>query len=145
MAEYLKDFLVFKKGGKVIFSTCSGLIKDSLLFGGFIEALNSFYNLSLNDDLYQIEGHKFRITFLSKSETQFVGISLIDVNRNKVLEELEFLSNRFLELFPEIENKKYENDVRVFHKFFLEINNTRKIHTGKEFESNYLTYLLEDW
>lgn len=129
----------------MIFSTTSGLIKDTLLFGGFIEALNSFYNISLNDDLYQIEGIKYRITFLTKSDTQFIGISLMNVNRNKALDELEFFTTRFLELFPEIQNKKYENDVRVFQKFFLEINKTRKSYTGKEFESNYLTYLLEDW
>jgi len=145
LVEYLKDFIVFKEGGKVVFSTNSTLIKDPLLFGGFLEALTSFYNISLNDDLYQIEGMKFRITFLMKAETQFIGISLMNTNRNKALEELEYFTNRFIELFPEIQKKRYENDVRVFQKFFLEINKTKKDYMGKQFESNYLTYLMEDW
>ena len=136
---------MLKEGGKVIYSTNSEIIKDQLLFGGFIEALNSFYSISLNDDLYQIEGSRYRITFLSKLECQFVGISSMNVNRNEALEELELFTNRFIEMFPEIIDRENDNDVRVFHRFNSEISKTKKDYLVKQYESNYISYLLEDW
>ena len=145
MVEYLKDFLVLKEGGKVIYSTNSEIIKDQLLFGGFIEALNSFYSISLKDDLFQIEGSRYRITFLSKLACQFVGISSMNVNKNKAWEELEHFSNRFIEMFPEIIDQENDNDVRVFHRFNSEIVKTKKDYLVKQYESNYISYLLEDW
>jgi hypothetical protein len=71
----------------------------------------------------------------------------MNVSCNDALEELQFFTSRFIELFPEILNKDNENDVRVFQRFNSEIIKPKKGYLGKEFESNYLSYLLEseDW
>ena len=145
--EYLREFIVLKEGGKVLYCNSSELIKDEILFGGFLEAINSFYNISLKDDLRQIEGIVLRISFLTKLGCQFVGISSMNVSCNDAIEELQFFTNRFIELFPEILNKDNENDVRIFQRFNSEIIKTKKDYLGKGFESNYLSYLLEseDW
>lgn len=126
MAEYLQDFLVLKDGGKVIFSTVSEIIQDQLLFGGFLEAINTIFNIALQDELHTIEGGQYRITFYTKSDYQFIGISSMKVDYNQAAGELKFFANKFVEQFKDRSPENSNNDVRVFQCFTSEFKKSKK-------------------
>lgn len=124
VVEYLQDFLIIKDGGKVIFSTASDIISDEVLFGGFLEAIKGFYNLSLKDELLSIEGKKYRITFLLKEELEFIGISRSNINESRALKELQFFTDMFLSKYHDIMLKCNGTDVRKYKSFETYIKKT---------------------
>ena len=124
MVEYLQDFLIIKDGGKVIFSTASEIITDEVIFGGFLEAIKGFYNLSLEDELLSIEGRKYRITFILKEELEFIGISQSNVNETRAHRELEFFTDMFLSKYHDIMSKCNGTDVRKYKSFETYIKKT---------------------
>ena len=124
MVEYLQDFLIIKDGGKVIFSTASDIITDEVIFGGFLEAIKGFYNLSLEDELLSIEGRKYRITFILKEELEFIGISRSIVSETRAHQELEFFTDMFLSKYHDIMAKCNGTDVRKYKSFEKYIKKT---------------------
>lgn len=122
--EYLQDFLIIKDGGKVIFSTASEIITDEVIFGGFLEAIKGFYNLSLEDELLSIEGRKYRITFILKEELEFIGISRSIVSETRAHRELEFFTDMFLSKYHDIMLKCNGTDVRKYKSFETYIKKT---------------------
>jgi hypothetical protein len=124
VVEYLQDFLIIKDGGKVIFSTASDIISDEVIFGGFLEAIKGFYNLSLEDELLSIEGKKYRITFLLKEELEFIGISRSNINESRALKELQFFTDMFLTKYHDIMIKCNGTDVRKYKSFETYIKKT---------------------
>ncbi|MFX1405814.1 MAG: hypothetical protein ACFFBW_02570 [Promethearchaeota archaeon] len=121
--NFLLDFIVSKEGGKVIYSTDSKLdiVKDVLLFGGFLEAINNCYNHALIDNLKKIEGCHYRISFMVKKDFQFIGLSSIETDPIFVKMEFEYYAYKFTKLFQNKLSNISENDVRVFKKFNNEI------------------------
>ncbi|MFW9936310.1 MAG: hypothetical protein ACFFD5_01565 [Candidatus Thorarchaeota archaeon] len=121
--NFLLDFIVSKEGGKVIYSTDSKLdiVKDVLLFGGFLEAINNCYNHALIDNLKKIEGCHYRISFMVKKDFQFIGLSSTETDPIFVKMEFEYYAYKFTKLFQNKLSNISENDVRVFKKFNNEI------------------------
>ncbi|MFX1259839.1 MAG: hypothetical protein ACFFAN_18465 [Promethearchaeota archaeon] len=121
--NFLLDFIVSKEGGKVIYSTDSKLdiVKDVLLFGGFLEAINNCYNHALIDNLKKIEGCHYRISFMVKKDFQFIGLSSIETDPIFVKMEFEYYAYKFTKFFQNKLSSISENDVRVFKKFNNEI------------------------
>jgi len=126
LVDYLLDFLVIKDGGKVIFSTPSKIITDELLFGGFLEALNTFYNLSLKDELILIEGRSYRILFLIKEDIQFIGITKSLSDQKKARKELKFFCQRFMSKYSSELSNSNGTDVREFKNFDSDISKSVK-------------------
>jgi len=124
VVEYLQDFLIIKDGGKVIFSTASDIIRDEVLFGGFLEAIKGFYNLSLEDELLSIEGRKYRITFVLKEDLEFIGISRSLTDESRAVKELEFFTDMFLSKFHDIMKSCNGTDVRKYKSFDMYIKKT---------------------
>ncbi|MEJ2294278.1 MAG: hypothetical protein P8Y23_05865 [Candidatus Lokiarchaeota archaeon] len=126
MVDFLQDFLVIKDGGKVIFSTPFKIITDELLFGGFLEAINTFYNLTLKDELISIRGRNYLILFLIKGDLQFIGITKSTQPEKKAWKELEFFCHRFINEFRHELSLSNGTDVRTFQKFDSEISKSVK-------------------
>jgi len=126
LVEYLQDFLVLKDGGKVIFSTVSEIIQDQLLFGGFLEAVNTIFTVALRDELQCIEGKRYRIAIFNKGEFQFIGISDMAVESDQTIGELRFFANRFVNQFEDSFPDNGDNDVRIFQCFNNQLNKSRK-------------------
>jgi hypothetical protein len=126
LVDFLQDFLVFKDGGKVIFSTPFKIITDELLFGGFLEAINTFYNLTLKDELISIRGRKYRILFLIQGDLQFIGITKSSQGEKKAWKELKFFCHRFINKFHHELSLSNGTDVRSFQKFDSEISKSVK-------------------
>ena len=124
VVEYLQDFLIIKDGGKVIFSTASDIIRDEVLFGGFLEPIKGFYNLSLEDELLSIEGRKYRITFVLKEDLEFIGISRSLTDESRAVKELEFFTDMFLSKFHDIMKSCNGTDVRKYKSFDMYIKKT---------------------
>jgi hypothetical protein len=127
--NFLLDFIVSKEGGKVIYSTDSELdiVKDVLLFGGFLEAINNCYNHALIDKLKKIEGFQYRISFMVKENFQFIGISSMDTDPTFVKMEFEYYAYKFTKLFQSKLSTISDNDVRIFRKFNSEILDNKTI------------------
>ena len=124
LVEYLQDFLIIKDGGKVIFSTASDIITDEVLFGGFLEAIKGFYNLSLEDELLSIEGRKYRITFVLKEGLEFIGISRSLTDESRAVKELQFFTDMFLSKYHDIMQHCNGTDVRKYKSFETYIKKT---------------------
>jgi len=127
--NFLLDFIVSKEGGKVIYSTDSKLdiVKDVLLFGGFLEAINNCYNHALIDDLKKIEGYHYRISFIAKKDFQFIGISSVETDPVFVKMEFEYYAHKFTKIFQNKVATIPDNDVRIFRTFNNEILNNKTI------------------
>jgi hypothetical protein len=141
LVEYLQDFLIIKDGGKVIFSTSSDIITDEVLFGGFLEAIKGFYNLSLEDELLSIEGRKYRITFILKEGLEFIGISRSFINESRAHKELEFFTDMFLSKYHDIMVKCNGTDVRKYKSFETYIKKTINEIVFGQLERNLLPNL----
>lgn len=117
--KYLVDFLVVEEGGIVLFdhSTPSGQIKDAALFAGFLEAITTFFQMSLHDIIVDINGENVRISFFPYNSLLFVGIAKIKTPKSSCTKELRGLALKFIEQFKERLADLLEDDRSIYQEF----------------------------
>jgi hypothetical protein len=95
--KYLTDFLVVEEGGivKFSYSTKAGTITDENLFAGFLEAITTFFQLAIQDNIVDLNGKKTRISFYFEKGYLFVGIASINKPKANCTKELKRYAAEF--------------------------------------------------
>jgi len=131
----IEDFFILAEGGKVIFSRiCNQKIEEQLL-GGYLSAINGFFNIILDGDLKMINGTSYNINFIQKEKFQFIAISPYHAKNRKVRKELEYLVKRFFEKYDQKLLENCNMNVSVFESFIDTLNN-HKVESVYDFTTS---------
>ena len=124
MGKILNDIWILYESGVVVYSRVLEPRINPQLFGALMSALNLFAEQLSNGGITNFELSKLRFTIIKKKNFIFVANSLNKSKEKKVLNELNRISEKFFELYPEEVLEKWDNDINLFASFENEIKDS---------------------
>jgi len=124
MLQYIDDFWILKDSGIVLFHYQSYDEVDKNLFGAITIALNSYADLLSKGGLSYFQFISKKFTFIKKKDIIFVGKSSIKAKDKDVKRELNEISEKFLEYYPEEFVTKWNGNITIFSDFEKVLNNS---------------------
>ncbi len=125
MPQFLTDFLILSESGKVVFNEGNSFTIDEQLIGGFLFACISFHETLFVKELKSVEFKTHTIFFYKKDQFLFVGFSKKNVNSKAAQGNLEYLGDKFVEMYRNLP-EEWDSDLRRFRDFSQEVEKTKK-------------------
>ncbi|HEY0089267.1 MAG TPA: hypothetical protein VGB37_10510 [Candidatus Lokiarchaeia archaeon] len=122
--KVIQDLWICQDSGLVVFHRVFHEYVDANLFGGFMSALNAYSSALVEGGLSSFEIEQKRFTLFKKSGYIFISSSSRKVKENKVIEELNNISDRFFGTYPAEFLANWCGDVSAFTTFEFEIQNS---------------------
>ena len=122
MTKLLQDIWILADSGIVLFHRVFDEKVDATLFGGLLSALNSFAEEVSRGSLSNLEMANKRFSILKKKNHLFISNASKKHNLKKVKQELEFIMNKFFEVYPEEVLNNWNGDTTLFNNFEKEID-----------------------
>ncbi|MHA1688131.1 MAG: hypothetical protein ACTSYC_04495 [Promethearchaeota archaeon] len=117
MSKIIEDLWIMNNNsGIVVFSRVFDEKLDSQLFGGFINAINSFSEELNKEGLSSFELSKKQFIILKEGDFLFIASSNPKIKEKKVLSELKVIASKFFEKYSHV-LKDWDNDISVFSDF----------------------------
>ena len=101
MVKAIRDLWIQREDGIVIFSRVYHQTIEDQLFGALMSALNSFAQEIADGGLNNFEIKNIRFTIIKKGNLFFIANSSKKYKEKKILTELEQISKKFVDLYPE--------------------------------------------
>jgi hypothetical protein len=117
IAKIVQDFWILKDDGLVLFSRVFHEQVEDQLFGALLSALDSFAQQVSEGGLSNFELSNKRFTLIKKGGLLFIANSSKNVKEKKIIQELEVISQKFLEIYPENFFEEWDNDISIFQNF----------------------------
>jgi len=124
LGKNLNDIWVLTESGITVYSRVLEPRINPQLFGALMSALNLFAEQLSNGGITNFELSKLRFTIIKKKNFIFVANSSNKSKEKKVLNELNRISEKFFELYPEEVLEKWDNDINLFASFENEIKDS---------------------
>ncbi|MFW9938323.1 MAG: hypothetical protein ACFFD5_11790 [Candidatus Thorarchaeota archaeon] len=134
--KVLQDIWIQTENGIVLFHRVFNEKVDEQLFGGLMAALNSFAEELVKTGLSNFELLNKRYTIIKRNNLLFIANSSKNVKEKRVLEELNFVVDKFFKLYPPETLYNWDNDINIFSDFENEIKNSLE-ETIKKFQDAF--------
>jgi len=121
LAKLIQDLWIQKSNGIVLFSRVFNKKIEDQLFGALMSALNSFAEQLSEGGLSNFELSDKKFTIIRKSNLLFICNYPKTIKEKKVNEELEAISDKFLELYPDACKDDFDCELTQFLGFEKEI------------------------
>ncbi|MBD3341603.1 MAG: hypothetical protein GF353_21035 [Candidatus Lokiarchaeota archaeon] len=115
--KLVKDLWILKSSGIVLFHRVYHERVDPNLFGALMSALNAYASELADGGLSSFELHNQRYTFMKKDDFIFIANSSRKVKEKRILSELEEISKKFFDSYPNDFFEKWNGEVSVFSNF----------------------------
>ncbi len=89
-----------------------------------MSALNTFAEKLNEGGISNFELSNIRFSIIKRNHFLFVSNSSSKIKVKKILKELQYISDKFFELYPEEMLKKWDSDVGLFENFVSSIKNS---------------------
>ncbi len=129
VVKHLNDLWVLKEHGLVIFNKTQPNDPDEVCFGGLIGALYGLTKTELQDPLFRFTTQHHQYYLIEKNELLFVGRlpRQKTYKEKRISKELEYVGNKFFELYSKKEIEDWDYDINKFRNFKHVIRNSKKI------------------
>ncbi|MHA1805293.1 MAG: hypothetical protein ACTSU4_12325 [Promethearchaeota archaeon] len=117
MVKLIQDIWIQKKNGIVLFSRVFNKKIEDQLFGALMSALNSFAEQLSEGGLSNFELSDKKFTLIKKKDLLFICNYSKKVKEKKVNAELEAIAEKFLKLYPEVQNENFDYELSKFEEF----------------------------
>ncbi|MHA1986919.1 MAG: hypothetical protein ACW98D_09800 [Promethearchaeota archaeon] len=124
MVKLLRDLWVLTESGTTVYSRVIDPRVNPQLFGALMSALNTFAEKLTEGGISNFELSNIRFSIIKRNNFLFVANSSKKIKVKKVLKELQYISDKFFELYPEEMLKKWDSDVGLFDTFVSSIKNS---------------------
>ncbi len=122
MVKILHDLWIITEDGIVLFNRVFNPQIETQLFGALLSAINTFAEEVSEGGLSHFELSNKQFVLLKKYEILFIANSPKKVKRDKIIHELEVISTKFIDKYPEIRIKKnWDGNIAQFSEFKDEI------------------------
>lgn len=118
MAKILHDLWIITNDGIVLFNHSFNPEIETQLFGALLSALNSFAEELSEGGLQNFELSNKQYIIMKKNKLLFIANSPKKVKKNKIVNELEIISNNFFENYGKVfEKDDWDGDIEIFTDF----------------------------
>lgn len=117
MGKILRDLWILSQGGTTVYSRVIDPRVNPQLFGALMSALSTFAEKLTDEGLSDFELSNIRFSIVKRNTFLFVASSSKKVKTKKIFEELRDISDKFFELYPEEQLKKWDSDIGLFETF----------------------------
>ncbi len=124
MAKLLRDLWILTESGTTVYSRVIDPRVNPQLFGALMSALNTFAEQLTEGGISNFELSNMRFSIIKRNQLLFVANSSNKIKVKKILKELQDISEKFFELYPEEMLKKWDSDVGIFDSFISSIKNS---------------------
>ena len=125
--KILYDFWIITIDGIVLFNRVFDPKIETQLFGALLSAINTFAEEVSEGGLSHFELSNKQFVLLKKNEILFIANSPKKVKREKIIFELEEISEKFFKNYPEaIEKQNWDGNISQFSDFGKKIEDAFK-------------------
>ncbi|MHA2183281.1 MAG: hypothetical protein ACXAAH_17825 [Promethearchaeota archaeon] len=124
MVKLLRDLWILTESGTTVYSRVIDPRVNPQLFGALMSALNTFAEQLTEGGISNFELVSIRFSIIKRNKFLFVANSSSKIKVKKIQKELELISEKFFELYPEERLKKWDSDVGLFDTFVNVIKNS---------------------
>ncbi|MFW9896167.1 MAG: hypothetical protein ACFFDB_12620 [Promethearchaeota archaeon] len=124
MAKILRDLWILTESGTTVYSRVIDPRVNPQLFGALMSALNTFAEKLTEGGMSNFELSNIRFSIIKRKSFLFIASSSKKLKGKKVQKELNEISKKFFELYPEEMLKKWDSDVGLFDTFVHAISNS---------------------
>ena len=124
MANLLQDFWILTKSGVAVYQRVFDKKLDEQLFAMLMSALNTFAEEISKGGLSNFELSNKRFSIIQRNSFLFVASSKPKIKGNKVIAELEVISEKFFNLYSEDVLSNWDGDIEMFADFGKEIEDS---------------------
>ncbi|MFW9822032.1 MAG: hypothetical protein ACFFE4_03810 [Candidatus Thorarchaeota archaeon] len=124
MAKILRDLWILTESGTTVYSRVIDPRVNPQLFGALMSALNTFAEKLTEGGMSNFELSNIRFSIIKRESFLFVASSSNKIKVKKIQKELNEVSKKFFEMYPEEMLKKWDNDVGLFENFVHTISNS---------------------
>ena len=127
MTKIIQDIWILDDAGIVLFHRVFDENVDVNLFGGLLSAMNSFAEEISKGSLSNFELAEKRFSILKKKNYLFIANASKKHNIKKIKQELEYITNKFFELYQEQVLNNWNGNTQLFKNFEKEIEESLEI------------------
>ncbi len=124
MVKLLRDLWILTESGTTVYSRVIDPRVNPQLFGALMSALNTFAEQFTEGGISNFELSSIRFSIIKRNKFLFVANSASKIKVKKIQKELELISEKFFELYPEEMLKKWDSDIGLFDNFVSSIENS---------------------
>ncbi|MFX0004668.1 MAG: hypothetical protein ACFE9C_08590 [Candidatus Hodarchaeota archaeon] len=117
MVKAIQDLWIQRIDGIVIFSRVFHQTIEDQLFGALMSALNAFAQEIASGGLTNFEIKNIRFTIIKKENLFFIANSSKKHKEKKILEELENISKKFIEQYPNTNSDNWDGCIDDYKNF----------------------------
>jgi len=117
MAKVLRDVWILTDSGTTVYSRVIDPRVNPQLFGALMSALNTFAEKVTEEGMSNFELSQIRFSIVKRNKFLFVASSSNKIKTKKIFAELRNISDKFFELYPEEQLKKWDSNIEVFDTF----------------------------
>ncbi len=117
MPQIIEDIWILTDCGVAVFQKVGNKKLDEQLFAMLMSALNSFAEELAEGGLSNFEIKDKRFSIVKKNNFLFIATSSPKIKDKKVMTELDIVSNKFFERYPEDVICNWNNDIEFFADF----------------------------
>ena len=133
--KYLEDLWILKDCGIIIFSKVRTHAIDDQCLGGLTSALYYFARQGLHETLLRFTTDKFEYKVIEREDLLFVATFPAKTKERVALNELEYIADRFLELYPKEVVEGWDHNMSRFLGF------QEEVMTKKEKLGDFISYI----
>ncbi|MFX1238925.1 MAG: hypothetical protein ACFFAS_08450 [Promethearchaeota archaeon] len=135
MPQILQDIWILTQSGVAVYQRVFDKKLDEQLFAMLMSALNSFAEEISEGGLSNFEIKDKRFNIVKRNCFLFIATSDPKVKGKKVTAELENISNKFFNRYPEEVLCNWDSDVKIFEDFEQEIVESAEKRVQSFFEN----------
>jgi hypothetical protein len=124
LAKILRDLWILTDSGTTVYSRVIDPRVNPQLFGALMSALNTFAEKVTEEGMSNFELSQIRFSIVKRNKFLFVASSSNKIKTKKIFKELREISDKFFELYPEEQLRKWDSNVGLFDTFENEIMNS---------------------
>ena len=117
----LQDIWILTRDGVVVFNRVFDETIEIQLFGALMSAINTFVEELSSESLESFEIQDTRYSILKKNEILFIASSSNKFKEKKIHQNLEYIQEKFFELYPDSFFQNWDHDISCFENFKDEI------------------------
>ncbi len=124
MGKVVQDIWILIDTGTVVFHRVFDPTMEHQLFGILMSALNSFAKELSEGGLSNFELSNKRFNLKKRNDLIFIASSEKKTKEKKALKELEFIMEKFFEVYHDFNAKEWDGEIGMFEGFEKEIKDS---------------------
>ncbi|MFX0077233.1 MAG: hypothetical protein ACFE96_17450 [Candidatus Hermodarchaeota archaeon] len=127
MIRYLRDLWILTDNGINIFTKEGSRKIDEVVLAAFNSAVRNFFQIMFDETLQRFTSDKFEYKILGKRNLLFVATFSLTTKEKTALYELNYVAERFCELYPKQMIDNWNHDMHKFDAFQNEVKTKNEL------------------